>query len=403
MEGRSCFPLDNIDNLVKSVRNTMGCTEAKELQTTQETVCGANRKRRVFPVIPAIKALVKKEWEKQDQRGYLPSASKRRYPFSDEGLSSWSKVPKVDAAVASASKRLALPVEDAGVLKDPLDQKADGSLKRAWEAATGTFKPAIASTCTARSMLVWIDQLDQQIDQKISRDKLRAAIPLIRGAAAYIADASADSLRMAARTARLVNNARRSLWLKSWRSDTQSKAKLCAIPCEGEFLFGKALDEILTKAKERGKKGSLTPLSHFMGLGDDHLVEGDQQKIKIAGPRRKKKAKVPCLEDPPSAGTRAKEPDPPEGGRLKNFLQEWEKVTANPWVLGIVREGLKIEFHHVPRNSVIITSFCSQIQQRALEAEILSVLDKKVLVHVPKGQEGRVFYSPPFLIPKPDT
>ncbi|XP_069615753.1 lamina-associated polypeptide 2-like [Ranitomeya imitator] len=253
--GRACFPLDGVDNLVKSIRNTIGCEDAKDDQTAQDIMFAglAERKRRAFPVIPAVKALIRREWEKQDQRGFLPSASKRKYPFSDEELNTWTKIPKVDAAVASTSKQSALPVEDAGLLSDPLDRKAESSLKRSWEASTGIFKPTIASTCTARSMLVWIDQLDQQIEQGISRQKLRDALPLIRGAAAFMADASADSLRLAARSAGLVNNARRALWMKSWKGDTHSKAKICGIPCEGEFLFGKALDDILKKAKERKK------------------------------------------------------------------------------------------------------------------------------------------------------
>ncbi|CAJ0942306.1 unnamed protein product [Ranitomeya imitator] len=57
-------------------------------------------------------------------------ASKRKYPFSDEELNIWTKIPKVDAAVASTSKQSALPVEDAGLLSDPLDRKAESSLKR---------------------------------------------------------------------------------------------------------------------------------------------------------------------------------------------------------------------------------------------------------------------------------
>ncbi|CAJ0946208.1 unnamed protein product [Ranitomeya imitator] len=61
---------------------------------------------------------------KRDQRSFLPSASKRRYQFSDEELITWTKIPKVDAAIASTSKQSTLPVEDAGLLSDPLDCKA---------------------------------------------------------------------------------------------------------------------------------------------------------------------------------------------------------------------------------------------------------------------------------------
>ncbi|CAJ0929554.1 unnamed protein product [Ranitomeya imitator] len=123
----------------------------------------------------------------------------RRYPFSDEELAVWSKVPKVDAAVASTSKQSSLPVEDAGILLDPLDRKTEALLKGSWETNTGAFKPAISSTCTARSLLVWVDQLEQQIKGKVARDKILQAVPLIKSAAAFLADASADSLRLAAR------------------------------------------------------------------------------------------------------------------------------------------------------------------------------------------------------------
>ncbi|XP_077125366.1 uncharacterized protein LOC143782126 [Ranitomeya variabilis] len=372
IEGRSCFPLDSVDNLVKSIRNTMGCEESKGAQTAQEIMFAglADRKRRCFPVIPAVKTLIKREWEKQDQRGFLPSASKRKYPFSDEELLTWTKVPKVDAAVASTSKQSTLPVEDAGLLVDPLDRKAESSLKRSWEAATGIFKPAVASTCAARSMIIWIDQLDQQIEKKSSREKLRAAIPLIRGAAAFLADASADSLRLAARSAGLVNNARRALWMKSWKGDAQSKSKICAIPCEGEPLKGGRL----------AKGGKRIGLQH--------------------GPLKTTSREVPCLEDPTPQKTNTE--DIPVGGRLKFFTTQWEKITSSSWVLNIVRDGIKLKFSRVPHESYIITTLSSPIQQQALELEIQTLISKRVLVQVPVGQEGRGFYSPLFLISKPD-
>ncbi|CAJ0962597.1 unnamed protein product [Ranitomeya imitator] len=216
-----------------------------------------NRKGQVFPVNQAIKDLVKKEWAK-GQKGFVPVSCKRRYPFDDEDLAVWSKIPKVDAAVASTSRRSSLPVEDAGSLPDPMDRKSDALLKRSWEACVTAFKPAISATSTSRSMLVWLEQLDQNIKSGVSREKLRASIPLIKGAAAFISDASIDSLRLAARTASLTNTARRALWLKNWKGDAQSRAKLCTIPCQGEYLFGTVLDEILTKAGER-KEGFPNP------------------------------------------------------------------------------------------------------------------------------------------------
>ncbi|XP_077105507.1 uncharacterized protein LOC143764147 [Ranitomeya variabilis] len=255
-EGGLCLPNSSVDSLVKSVRSTMGCPDEKGRKSAQDIMFAGlvQKKHRSFPVIPTIKELIKKEWDKQNTRGFLPSSSKRRYPFSDEELNSWSKVPKVDAAVASTSKQSVLPVEDSGVLTDPLDRKAEALLKRSWEANTGAFRPAISSTCTARSLLVWMEQLEEQIRGRTSRESILPKIPLIKEAIAFLADASVDSLRLAARSAGLLNTARRALWLKNWKGDAQARAKLCAIPCQGEFLFGKTLDELLNKAGER-KKG----------------------------------------------------------------------------------------------------------------------------------------------------
>ncbi|XP_073400068.1 lamina-associated polypeptide 2, isoforms alpha/zeta-like [Dendrobates tinctorius] len=337
MEGQSCFPLDSVDNLVKSVRSTMGCEEPRGAQTAQDIMFAglAEKKRRAFPVILAIKALIKKEWEKNDQRSFLPSASKRKYPFSDEELLKWTKVPKVDAVISSTSRQSAIPVEDAGLLADPLDRKAESSLKRSWESTTGIFKPAVASTCTTRSMLVWLDQLDQQIEQKVSREKLRAAIPLIRGAAAFMADASADTLRLAARSAALVNNARRALWMKSWKGDAQSKAKICATPCEGEPLRG------------------------------DRLEEGGKRKDQIDGPQKKRNKRVPCSGVQRSEGKiEIKESDPPVGGRLRFFYPKWEQISSNPWILSIIKEGMKIEFLQNPYDFFVLTRLNSMAQQR---------------------------------------
>ncbi|CAJ0967008.1 unnamed protein product [Ranitomeya imitator] len=100
------------------------------------------------------------------------------------------KVPKVDAAVASTSKAGALPLEDVGLLKDPSDRKADMYLKKVWESTAGAFKPAISSTCTARSVMVWISQLEEQLKSKVPRDKMLNFLSQIREGGIPSGDAS---------------------------------------------------------------------------------------------------------------------------------------------------------------------------------------------------------------------
>ncbi|XP_069615757.1 uncharacterized protein [Ranitomeya imitator] len=163
--GRFCLPLDRIDKVVKSVRGTMGIEEPKSQPSKQEMMfSGLDRKKhRSFPVNEKIQDLILREWKKPEKKGALPPALKRRYPFDDPVVDTWDKAPKLDAAVAKASKKASLPFEDMGNLKDPLDRKADIFLKGTWEMAAGSLRPAVAASCTARSLMVWLDQLESQL------------------------------------------------------------------------------------------------------------------------------------------------------------------------------------------------------------------------------------------------
>ncbi|XP_077129922.1 uncharacterized protein LOC143785132 [Ranitomeya variabilis] len=254
--GRPCLPTEDVDKLVKAVRSAMGLKEEKTPRSLEDVMFGGleERRKRTFPVNAKIKALIEKEWKRPEKMGSLPSSSKRRYPFENKDSEPWEKIPKIDGAVAKCLKKSSLPLEDSGVLKDPLDKKADGFLRHIWEASAGGLKPAIAGTCTARALMVWLQQIEDQLRDKVPRSDILANISLVQGAAAFLADSSADSARLTARAASLSNAARRALWLKGCPGDLPSKHKLCSIPCDGQLLFGKKLEEILEHAGDK-KKG----------------------------------------------------------------------------------------------------------------------------------------------------
>lgn len=211
------------------------------------------RRKRVFPVHKNIKNLICKEWKYPDKRYYTPKSLKRKYPFNDEDTTSWVKAPKLDGAIAGISKRSSLPFEDSSSLQDPLDKRIDSSLRMSWEASTSTLKPGVASACVARSLMVWLSQLEECVQNKTSREAILASLPMLKKATAFMIDASTDTIKSSAKAAALSNSARRALWLKSWKGDIGSKTKLCSIPCEGNFLFGPVLDELLEKASNKGK------------------------------------------------------------------------------------------------------------------------------------------------------
>ncbi|XP_069583683.1 uncharacterized protein [Ranitomeya imitator] len=158
-----------------------------------------------------------------------------------------------------------------------------------------------------------------------------------------------------------------------------------------------------SKRQRTGRKLSLIPLFPFTGepLRGDRLVKGGKRIGLQHGLLKRTGKEVPCLEDPTPQKTNSE--DIPVGGRLKFFATQWYKITSSSWVLNIIRDGIKLQFSRVPHESYIITSLSSPAQQQALELEIQTLLSKRVLVQVPEGQEGRGFYSPLFLVSKPDS
>ena len=115
------------------------------------------------------------------------------------------------------------------------------------------LKPAMASTVVARNLEYWLDQLKGHIEAGTSRRELLESFPVLMKAVGYIADASAESVKLSARSSALINSTRRALWVKTWQGDTASKLKLCGLPFEGDLVFGTGLDTVLDRTADRKK------------------------------------------------------------------------------------------------------------------------------------------------------
>ncbi|XP_069839562.1 lamina-associated polypeptide 2, isoforms alpha/zeta-like [Dendropsophus ebraccatus] len=254
--GKALFPIDSVDALVKAVRNTMKVEEFKEQLSVQDKMFEglAPRKKKVFPLHKNIKDLIQREWNKPDRKFFVPRTLKRKYPFDEIETEYWDRPPMVDPAVAKFCKGAFLPFEDTGVLRDPMDKKADGFLRKSWEATAALFKPVAATTSVARSVKMWLTDLESSIKDGTPRDELIKSLPSLANALDFMSDASDDALRLIAKSTAFSNSARRALWIKDWKGDMASKSRLCAMPCQGQFLFGPALDTVLEKASDR-KKG----------------------------------------------------------------------------------------------------------------------------------------------------
>ncbi|XP_040266410.1 lamina-associated polypeptide 2, isoforms alpha/zeta-like isoform X2 [Bufo bufo] len=253
---RFLFNPEDIDELIRAIRATIQMEMPKTPRSTQQEIFGGlgERKKAVFPVPDSVQKLIRSEWEKPDKGSFIPRGIKRRYPFSQEDCTDWETIPKVDAPVAKVAKHTALPFEDSAQLKDPLDRKAESLLRKTWETTAALLKPGVASTCVARTLNLWLDQLEIHLVNKTPRDQILESLPLLKMATSFLADAAAESVKLSARTAVLSNTARRALWLKAWSGDITSKNKLIALPFHGQYVFGEDLDKILDNAtnKKRG-------------------------------------------------------------------------------------------------------------------------------------------------------
>ena len=63
-------------------------------------------------------------------------------------------------------------------------------------------------------------------------------------------------------------------------------------------------------------------------------------------------------------------PEIPVGGRLIYFLKKWEQITDDQWVLSVIKEGYKLEFLEIPKNT--------GIKYTCVSAKDLDILDTEV-------------------------
>ena len=94
-------------------------------------------------------------------------------------------------------------------------------------------------------------------------------------------------------------------------------------------------------------------------------------------------------------------PNPVLAGRLRFFTKNWQHITQDPWVLGIV-SGLKLSFTHTPFQSKPPVLRVAQEEHRCISEEVQTLLEKGAIRLVPKGMEGQCFLSSVFTVPKKD-
>ncbi|XP_068133606.1 lamina-associated polypeptide 2, isoforms alpha/zeta-like [Hyperolius riggenbachi] len=206
-----------------------------------------------FPVHQTTKNLISSQWKNPDKKLFMSRGFKRRFPFSDEDCKMWDKSPKLDSAFSQVNKDDELAFEDLGHLKDQSDKKIEYALKRLWPAICANFRPSAATTCVARMLALWMQQLEDNINKGAPKDQIISSMTVMHKAIAYIIDAASESIRLTAKAAGISNVARRNLWIKTWHGSMASKNRVCAIPVVGDTLFGPELDEVLERTANKKK------------------------------------------------------------------------------------------------------------------------------------------------------
>lgn len=159
-------------------------------------------------------------------------------------------MPQVGHAPSNNSKNTDLAFDNMGTLRDPMDERGDILLRRNWDSSIVNLKPALASTCVARNLELWLMQIQTHLFAGTSREQILKSFPLLFWTVGFLADSSAEAVTMAARTSALINSARRSLWLKTWSGDSTSKLRLCGLILSVDHLFGPGLQEALGRTAD---------------------------------------------------------------------------------------------------------------------------------------------------------
>ena len=94
-------------------------------------------------------------------------------------------------------------------------------------------------------------------------------------------------------------------------------------------------------------------------------------------------------------------PHVPVGGRLAHFLDQWQLITSDKWVLSVLRRGLELEFKEFPPLSldpIEMSVTKDPVKNALLQEEVMTLLLKGTIEEVQPVDPG--FYSRLFLVPK---
>ncbi|XP_041419326.1 uncharacterized protein LOC121393812 [Xenopus laevis] len=255
----SSFDLTLIPPLIKAIKLILGVEEEADAQKSK-VLPSSSKPKQFFPLFPEVAELISAEWGKAAKKVSFASMTTRfakLYPFKEQDTKNWDTAPAVDSPVIHLAKKTILPIDDSSVLRDPMDKRVETELRKAYQVAGASCKPAVALVSVAKAVSLWIDSLDKAIAEGTDTADISAGLSELKMAVAFMSEAAVDLTRLASRSMAVSVSARRALWLRSWGADAASKLSLCNLPYVGENLFGPKLQEVIEKAT--GGKSTFLP------------------------------------------------------------------------------------------------------------------------------------------------
>lgn len=239
---RKChFPLERMQRFLRSIREDVDKGEASASTSTGPTV-------RAFRVDDTLQKVMRTEWKFPEKAPFFSGWFKAMFPLTEEA---WSTVPKVDIAVSKLSRRTVLPCEDGGNIAEPMDRRAESTLRRSYATASAQCSVGVASWEVSTCLRSWLEKIRQDVDDGVPRDDILASFKNVSLAADFLSDAAYQQVKFASRAMALSTAGRRALWLKPWKADVTSKFNLCSLPFEPGRLFGSELDRLMEGLSEK--------------------------------------------------------------------------------------------------------------------------------------------------------
>lgn len=96
--------------------------------------------------------------------------------LADSDAQLFDSLPSLDDSIIRQARNTTLPLEGAVSLKDILNHKIDADLKKAFQAAGGACKPAVALTSVSRVAKARADNINLALMQGIESDKIIKAL-----------------------------------------------------------------------------------------------------------------------------------------------------------------------------------------------------------------------------------